>query len=838
MHSGKHLPRQNKKVIPKKPRASIDLAPRNIRVIQKPAVTDIAVVTGVTTRFPIDVELSKCLASVACQSQSNHGLVLLIDSNQNAALTCEIELPSRLVNRTWIILANCGSPSRARNAILDFVDFNLPKVRWIGRLDSDDVYAEDYAVEAAVSLGDKSQVTAVLGGNNVFSREGHHLRRNPVSDQLFNRKFLLDLLSRMADGTATNELPSCNLFIRSRSGHRYPDVRSAEDHWLVAGLLYHQPDGIALLKDPIMVNYRLNGVATTAVKKEHAYSSSRIALHQAAVVWSQIVVLPGNVLGFGQEGIVRLHGETIYKYYYPTILKEDKISWFKKHLIHEGVTPAPDFEYNQSLGGWVAQYPYQPTQPFKKTDIKTIQAFLQGCLRQEIVCANIKSTNLRVREDGSIWYVDVGSCVMPMDVSYFRDSATRLHSIGITGAADDELQRRQVDVSYPELWKNNSQLSSFYSDVVRKEIEANWSIASPEQPAEEKHYSDVSLLLKACAMDAHDIEAQLIHLVDQLSVPCKFHRVYLLIDSFEGPFLRQHSKGDLDFVKRIADRLLHRGYIDQILISPDADYIVREINQRWFNVESSHTHSIDGVPVTPQIWAFDQMPTRYVLQADIDVLVGRQDFGHDYLQDMMKAVASDNVTGVAFNIPKPCGFDHYAAPAGEYKPEVRLGLLDLSRIRSLLPLPAGLTDGKLNTTWYRALHESQRIHGLQTLRGGDSRTFYIHPLNEIKSDAGKLSRIRDLVGQGRCPAQQLGRWDVHVSRVDWSYRKRPEKTIVLALGRNTSEKRLRRFSTGLAIQKNQEFGVVAIDDASDEHSPARFQKSLSWLGDRMYAGTQ
>lgn len=819
-------------MIPRKPRPPVELTSRSLHVARPAREVGARVLVGVACHTPGGADLDRCLRSIEEQAVRDLGVVMLLDGIDAPSSASELRLPRGLEARTWVLTAHCGTAARARNAILDFIDEQLPDAVWVARLDADDSFAIDGALATAVELGDRTGLPVVLGGNRVLSRDGRHLRDNPARPILQKRHALGSMLREMAEGNAPNELPSCNLLVRARSGIRYPDMPSAEDHWLVASLLFHRPHEVAVLEDTLLVDYRLDGRVTQDARRREQHRRARRALHAAAQTWERVADLPGKVLGFGQEGIVRLHDGEVNKHFYPGILSNERVAWFSDNLVAGGVTPAPDFQLDSASGCWLARYPDEATAPFQEPSPDAVARFLAGCLEQEIVCANIKRSNFRVRNDGSLVYIDVGNWLVPMDVSYFRDASARLYSIGVLGAADEELQRRATNPTQPQVWQVIPGFAAFYGEVVGGWLRSGLDGAS-KPPEGAAVAENVTLLLKACAMDTRDLGTQVVNLVDQLSEPRRFARRVLVIDTYAGPFLRQHTPGDLDGVVREARLLVEKGMIDDVWIAPVDPEEIREVNRRWFGVDASHTHSTDGVPVTPQVWAFDQVETPYVLQADLDVLVGRRDLGHDFLDDMVKACQREDTVCVAFNIPQPPGRRPYDALLGEYKPEVRLGLLDLQRLRAQLPLPAGVEGSRLTTTWYRALHQAQRERGLRTLRGGDSATFYLHPPNERKGDAEALARIRDLVGQGWVPPAQIGRWDLEAPDEDWKYRRRPERVVVLALGRNTPMSKVRRFAAGLAMQDFQDFGVVVIDDASDEGSPSRFQKALDWLGERL-----
>jgi hypothetical protein len=258
------------------------------------------------------------------------------------------------------------------------------------------------------------------------------------------------------------------------------------------------------------------------------------------------------------------------------------------------------------------------------------------------------------------------------------------------------------------------------------------------------------------------------------------------------------------------------------------------VHGRWFGVSSPQPRSVHGVPIGPHLWGFEQVRTRYLLQADVDVLIGRRDPAHDVVADMVAACLPADVVGVAFNIARPSveGWRDYEAPAGKYVPEVRLGLLDLDRAKSLRPWPNEVRDGQLVLTWYRSLERLQQDRGLRTVRGGDPRTFYVHPGNERKGAGAALARVRDLVAQGRVPTAQIGAWDLTPPDSEWCYAERREAVVVVALGRDTPPERIVRFAAGLACQTNQTFGVVAVDDAPQATSPRALADALHFLGPR------
>ncbi len=230
--------------------------------------------------------LAICLESIARQERpaGDMGVVVLDDgSSDDWAVTV-----GRFRERLPLVVcrARCGSPSRARNAALSFVDEVMRDARWVARLDADDCFSTARSLAAACALGDRRDARWVLGGNRLV-QEGRLLEReNPATEALLRPAHVLSVLRSVAEGTAENELPSCNLLLRPRAGWRYPEVESAEDHWLVTDLLLNHALSGAVLTDPSYCDYNLGGEVTAANRRSERYVASRQALFAKAQMWA------------------------------------------------------------------------------------------------------------------------------------------------------------------------------------------------------------------------------------------------------------------------------------------------------------------------------------------------------------------------------------------------------------------------------------------------------------------------------------------------------------------------------------------------------------------------
>lgn len=753
------------------------------------------------------------LASALAQSvvADHRAVILLLDDcsidDWQSAICEHLEHPQLVVVR-----GNCGSPARTRNALLDYVDMYFPRARWVARLDADDELAHVEAVAALCMQGDAADARYVLGSNHLL-QDGHRLPWSNIAnpDELKNPFHLLSLINSFATGQAQRELPSCNLMLRVRSGIRYPEIRGAEDHWLVASLLILEPSQGAIVPYPVYSTYVLHGVETDLNKRSDRWSAQRCRLAEAARLWIQAQQSGKEILGIGQEGIVWREDGLIRKEFYPWAMsREDQTKLAATLARAPACIPKPAWKIGED-GRVRCSYLATPSNALAgRLDESRVRVFLKAQLESGVVASNIKRSNLMLSAAGELLYIDIGKDIVPFTVSRFLDAAARTYSVCVLGLSDHEFNRRRTDQRQHEAL---DRLPGF-RDFFRKLIESSFPhLRLPTQILPQRRVAgDVSLLIKTCAQDAATIEDQVEHIVSQLAYPSSFASVILVVDAYSGPFLRQYAQGDPTGLLAAVEGLKARRVVDEVLVAPDDPESIRSVYGKWFANDSvMATHTTTMAPLFSQIWAFGRVTTRYVLQCDADVLIGRKDFVHDYLADMVKAIAEDDVLSVGFNIPKARqGFVPYHAQPGEYVPEIRLGLLDLKKVHGQLPIENPSREGRFELMWHRALERHQRKSGQRNLRGGDSRSFYIHPLNPDKAVLD-LPKVRDLIAQGSVPNQQCEKWDL-VAGAQWRYPARSEDVVFLLKGRDTEPEKLKRCFDSLRHQTDQEFGLIVIDD--------------------------
>lgn len=780
-------------------------------------------------------KLPRALGSALTQQivQQGRGVIVILDDGSSDDWQSSVE--DMLSDPKVIVLtANCGSAAKARNALLDWVDEHLPAAAWVARLDADDCFACTEAVNAMVDAGEQAEARFVLGSNHL-ELDGELQSHSNIADPkwLHDTERLVQFIEAFCLGQADQELPSCNLLLCTRSGIRYPHTRSAEDHWLVARLLILECERGVILPYPVVSVYSLGGELTSANRRSDHWYRQRERLAQAARMWAALSGRGESLLGAGQEGVVWREGDWVYKQFYPWAMSAEDAARIEALVQGDG-GPVPGAQWWRADGGiWHCRYEWFESAPLPhRVPLEAVKVFLLQLLTCGYVTGNVTRGNFRIRPNGSLVCIDIGADITKFTVSRFLDTAARLYSIGVLGQADHDMARRDSTLRPHEAMGALPGFATFFRELVEVAYpHVDAARYSPVFPAV-RHESRVTLLIKACAQDADMLDAQARHIVSQLSYPATFSRRILLLDTYAGPFLRQYASADLAGLMCVAEQLLEDRVIDAIWIAPTSSDDIKKTYRRWFgrnDVTSSHTYI--GAPLFAQLWAFDQLDTPLVLQCDVDILVGRREWGHDFLGDMCLAIEAPGVVSVGFNIPqlKP-GVKPYIGRPGEYPPEVRCALLHIPRMRATCPLPNRVVEGRFEFMWHRCVHQSQSSAAARSLRGGDSRTYYLHPSN-VDKHSDNLPRWRDLAAQGKEPPLQRGKWDL-VADAGWSYPPRDESLVFLLKGRHTGIAKLRRSLASLVLQRDQGFGLIVIDDGSPADETWHIPMLLGSLCDR------
>lgn len=346
---------------------------------------------------------------------------------------------------------------------------------------------------------------------------------------------------------------------------------------------------------------------------------------------------------------------------------------------------------------------------------------------------------------------------------------------------------------------------------------------------------DCTLLIKACAMEADTLAMRVRHLVEQLESPRTFHEIVLVLDSREDGFLRQYTGGSLARLRAQAVVLQAQGWVDRIVMAPSDAKTCSDLAAHWIGRAHAGTHAANGAPLAAVLAGFEACQTPYLLQTDLDVIVARRDPGHDYLADMVSALSSDPLAvTVAFNIAHVTDRAYTATgPQGPWRVESRIAMLHMQRLRELLPLvPAVQADAPV-PAWHRALDDAVRRGRARSMRGGDQRSFFIHPANDRKRDSLALARITALVAKGHVPPFQFESVDLLGTMEQWLRPTRFEPFVFVIAGRNVEPGRFRRCLESVQRQSRGDWGAVVIDDASYPSWGEAQRRMCSDIGDRV-----
>lgn len=573
-----------------------------------------------------------------------------------------------------------------------------------------------------------------------------------------------------------------------------------------------------------------------------------------------------HYLGEGFSGIIFHDENHVYKVHIPLANdlygESDGLSYLAEKLqVFKDLGHFYELDLFKIEGITVLRYSYEEDEGVGRISEDEYIEFLSECWEKKIVCKSITKEKNFIRANGVLKFIDYE--ILPYNDNLFLNSAARafmyLKYPDLSEVQYNRLKRSIInnfdleelegigqflnkifthitfkknntgyEISFPDsqepaessLWdsiRDGIHLSKIISHLEYKDYELNVSFSTESRRLNVPD-RNITLLIKTCPQDSTTVYQQIQHIVKQLSSPDIFFEKVIAIDKKEKDFLRQYTKeGNLEELYSEIEKLIHERIIDYSIELPEEQ--VEEVNRRWFDIRTKETHTISNIPVAPQLYAFENMKGDYILQMDCDVLIGRRDYDHSFLSDMVKALDENrNAISVGFNIPKnkDVTLVDYHAPPGGYKPEVRFALLHKDRILKSRPWPNKLVDGKLKLSWYQSLQLHQKESDLESLRGGDSRSYYIHPQNYRKTCRYNLSIIMDRIEKNIIPDLQREHFDIEGSLYDWTIPKRREKLVVLFIIEDKDDlKRFFRFFTSVRNQDIEDYGVIIINNVPD-----------------------
>ena len=607
-------------------------------------------------------------------------------------------------------------------------------------------------------------------------------------------------------------------------------------------------------------------------------------------------------LGHGTKGIVFHNNTWVYKIIIPSCENENtseilsSLHFFLKKETYLSFYQIEEL-INTNEGYIIQKYKYEESEKVTEMSEHDIIIFLTECWQKKIVVKDCKKENF-IRVNKQLKLIDMDSCVAYNDNLFLNACArlylytnfpnhpdiTKLQRSAINNFEIKELEDLRIFVNkvfaniiYSESaseitslkfspqkdfvyeqysTKNLPNLEKLFFNKLKQglylcDIQIEDIQLSDSNTFETRHLHigyrklledihDITLLIKTCAMDVATIEQNVKHIVRQLSSPRTFKEIVIVIDSKQTNFLRQYTeKSNYNRTIEIISQLQKDNIIDRFIIyDPQTN---KRINKDWFNIESDFSHSSKNIPIASQLYGFENCTSKYILQADSDVLIGRKDLTHDFLSDMVtELVKNEKVISVGFNIYNSESKPYFGFENGGFVPEVRFGLIHKERILKLRPLPNSLNNaGILNLSWYRSLEQHQKTTGYCSIRGGDNRTFYIHPQNYRKTSHYAWMLILDRVEQLEIPPCQYNHFDCEGSLYDWCGPKRNEKMVILSCFKNVSPEKFLRFWFSLISQTYTDFGIILYDDNSDngistliEHTIKSHKNKVTFIRNR------
>lgn len=818
--------------------------------------------------------IRRAVLSVKKQINIHHHLILVIGNDHSTDNWQQQIVDLMTENIITIDIKNGGKPYKVRNEINNYILQNIENVDYIGRLDADDELVDEYVMSKLETIIADNNPDVILAGNYQRKKEVI-IGDNIPSENLFDDVCLLNSLKKMSLGISDAELPSCNIFVKPEHLIDYPSKESAEDHWFMVDYIKLKNKLNIFISDLLYCIYSLDGLSTKNNKNDNCYLQSRIELYKSYRQFNALnkLLFYQNrdyiYIGEGLEGVVFTDGKKVYKIFdcandRNILFLKTIVSKFKNsiHLYNiENIIDVPN--------GYILIYPFEKSNPIQdKLNRQEMISFLVEMWQYKIILKNIKPSNF-IRVNGILKLTDyelesytdnlfLNMCVRAFIYIKYHDRGAAFIS---------KLCRSAINnFNLPDLVGVQDFVNTIFSTIIFNESKSvftgienigikniclndkNWFDYTSEirkDPIEESFRENVSLIIKTCPQDYETIYANVRHIIKQLNTPDTFYEKIIAVDPQEKGFLRQYTnKGTLDNLMYQINRLIDDGIVDRYVIIPSDE--VADINKRWFGIATTETHSEKGAPITPQLYAFEQAKGKYIFQMDSDVIIVRKDLKHSYLEDMVSEMEkNERVVSVGFNICQDTDYKPYFGfENGGFVPEVRMGLFHKQRLFSLRPLPNKLDEsGKFELSWFRSLHQKQKETNFCSIRGGDSRSFFIHPQNYRKTNSDVWTTILDRAESGYVPECQKNEFDCAGSYYDWTIPKRQEKLVIICLVRNIENSRFLKMFCSIISQSYKDWGMVIIDDASDngltdfiDKLVSSFKHKITFIKNRVWQG--
>lgn len=348
------------------------------------------------------------------------------------------------------------------------------------------------------------------------------------------------------------------------------------------------------------------------------------------------------------------------------------------------------------------------------------------------------------------------------------------------------------------------------------------------------HANRVSLIIRACALEADTIDTQIRHIVRQLGNPAPLHQRIVAIDPRKAGFPRAHGKPDFAILMGHLRNLAEEGIIDEIFVGPEDSREVIDLNRRWFSLEADVAYAANGQAVATMLTAVERCRNDYIVAVDADIMIYNP-HSLDVVGEALEVLhANPAAVTASINIIQEDSKPWASQPDnGPWRTEVRAAVFDRDKLLGVRPLPNHVENNMLELPWHRALDARILQNNLQSFRGGDHRTGFIHPPNELKWPRGGWMDVIERIESGFVPKEQTGEVDLVSTGDNWSHPKRLEPYVFVVCGRNVKPGRLKRCIDSLRVQLGPSWGAIIIDDASDNGAAEYTEILISTISEKV-----
>lgn len=212
-------------------------------------------------------------------------IILISDDN---SICSAKEVVKTIYNNKIIqfLYANFNSTFLNRNYLISVSRYLCKNLKVLVRLDADDIFENKYVLKNICKYfftssfcffkpTTRNTCELLLLGNSLYKSGIKIDRLNLATVDLKSKTYLKDRLFMMSLGKSEYELPSCNLVWSSSQTLTYPNLRSAEDHFLLIYCLLFKKRLLHIEENELLAGYSLSGNLTNTNKQKNYYLRAR-----------------------------------------------------------------------------------------------------------------------------------------------------------------------------------------------------------------------------------------------------------------------------------------------------------------------------------------------------------------------------------------------------------------------------------------------------------------------------------------------------------------------------------------------------------------------------------